>query len=433
MKRIYFGWFIVLVFCLVPVVLWMQAPSFTPRFSDFTTGMANIGQLLGLIGSAMFAISLLLSARFHFLDKIFNGLDKVYAKHNQLGQLAFIMLLLHPLFLLPKYSGGLFSGAAEFLWVGSYWPKNWGIISLYSLIALIILTIFLRPKYNIWKWTHKFMGIAFFLASLHIWLIPSDTSRYMPLRIYMLSLAGIGLIAFIYHTMLGWLLIRRFKYRVTNVLVLNDYIYEINMEPMGKPVSFTPGQFIFINFLDKNISSESHPFSITSGPNETRLSIMIKNSGDYTSKIGSILPGTVAKIEGPFGAFNYRKAKNKDQIWIAGGIGVTPFISMARSLKKEDGFNIDLYYCVRSENDAVYLGLLESISAALSNTFKVFPFYSEDGVRIDAETIQKTSGRLSNNNDIFLCTSVGMIKSLGAQFKAKGIGKNLIHSEEFNF
>lgn len=432
-KREYFSWFIVLMLCFAPVIFWFQAPTFIPRFSDLTTSMANIGQILGLIGSAMFAISLLLSARLHFLDKIFGGLDKVYYCHNQLSQLAFIMLLLHPLFLLPKYSGGTFSGAANFLWIGSYWPKNWGVISLYFLIVLIVLTLFLRPKYNIWKWTHKFMGLAFFLASLHVWLIPSDVARYMPLRVYMLSLAGIGLIAFVYRTLLGWLLIKKYKYKVINVLALNDSIYEINMEPIGGPMYFTPGQFIFIHFLGKNISEESHPFSVTSSPNENKLSIIVKNSGDYTSKISSILPGTIAKIEGPFGAFNFKKAKNKNQIWIAGGIGITPFMSMAKSIKKEDGYNIDLYYCVRNEGDAVYLGLLENISAALSSTFKVFPFYSADGIRIDAEFIQKTSGRLSNNNDIFICATPNAIESLTEQFRAKGISKKLIHSEVFDF
>lgn len=433
LKRIYLGWFIVLVLCLTPVVLWIQSPAFAPRFGSFSDGMADLGRIFGLVGVAMFSINLILSAHLHFVEKLFNGLNKVYIKHAFFGKTAVILVLLHPLFLLARYSGGTFSGAINFLSFGPFWPKTWGQISLIIFIALIVLTLYLRPKYNIWKWTHKFMGLAFFFASMHVWLIPSDVARYMPLRVYVLSLAGIGLTAYLYHTLLGWLLIRKFKYRVINVVALNNNIFEVNMEPVNKPMQFTPGQFIFINFLDKNIGGESHPFSITSGINDKKFSILVKNLGDHTGKMGGILPGTIAKIEGPFGAFNYKNSKYKDQIWIAGGIGIAPFISMAKSLKKEDGYNIDLYYCVKNEAEAVHLNLLECISGALSNTFKVIPFYSEQGFRIDAEIVQKTSGRLSSNNDIFLCAPPAMIKALKDQFAAKGVSRKLMHSEEFNF
>ncbi len=432
-KRIYLGWPIVLLLSFIPVLLWVQAPSFSSRFISFSAGMADLGRLFGLVGAAMFSVNLILSARLHFVEKFFNGLNKVYIKHALVGKTAFVLMVLHPLFLSVRYSGGTFSGAIKFLSFGPFLPKTYGQISLIIFIVLIVLTLYLRPKYNIWKWTHKFMGMAFFFASLHIWFIPSDVARYMPLRIYMLGLAGVGLAAYLYHTVFGWLLIRKFKYKVVNVITLNSNIFEINMEPVNRVMQFIPGQFIFINFLDKNIGKESHPFSITSLPEDKKLSIISKTLGDHTSMLGNVLPGTIAKIEGPFGAFNYKNAKYKDQIWIARGIGITPFLSMAKSLKKEDGYNIDLYYCVKNQGEAVHLSELENITIVLSNKFKVIPIYSEQGVRIDAEAIKKTSGRLSSNNDIFICAPPAMIKALKEQFAAKGISKKLIHSEEFNF
>jgi predicted ferric reductase len=150
-------------------------------------------------------------------------------------------------------------------------------------------------------------------------------------------------------------------------------------------------------------------------------------------KMKELLPGTIAKIEGPFGVFDYKSAKNKSQIWIAGGIGIAPFISMARSLSAKDGYKIDLYYCVKNEIEAVYLGLLQNISMSLSNDLRIFTVYSDEGNRIDAEFVQKTSGKLSSKTDIFLCAPPAMIHALKEQFIFKGVSKNLMHSEEFNF
>ena len=427
------GWIIILLLSFFPAFLWWQAPSFAPRFGDFTGAMTSIGQLLGLIGAVMFALNLILSARFHFLEKYFGGLDGVYAKHNVLGQVAFIFLLFHPLFLLARYSAGSFAGAASFLSIGSYWPRNLGTLSLALMLVLIVLTLYLRPKYNIWKWTHKFLGFAFFMASMHVWLIPSDVSRYMPLRWYVLGISVIGLLAFAYRTLFGWLLVKKFKYTVLGVRALSDSITEITMRPVSERMIFTPGQFIFVSFSGKTIGGESHPFSITSGPDDQNISIIAKSLGDYTAKLSALLPGTPAKIEGPFGNFSYKNAKNKDQIWIAGGIGVTPFISMAKSLKIEDGYNIDLYYCVKNESEAVYLDLLKNISASLNGKFKVIPYYTDKEVRITADIIQKTTGRLTMNNDIFLCAPPAMIESLRKQFLFKKVKRKLIHSEEFSF
>jgi len=427
----YSGIFIIALLALTPVVLWFNMP--VERFVSLAAGLTDIGRLAGLVGASLFAVNLILSSHLHILEKFFNGLNKVYIKHALVGKIAVFLLVLHPLFLLGRYGRGSFSGALNFFSIGSFLPKTYGQVSLMILILLITLTLWLRPKYNIWKITHKFMGFAFFLASLHVYFIPSDVARYMPLRVYMLSLAGLGLAAFLYHTVFGWFLIRKYKYKISEVKVLSDIIYEINMEPINKTMKFKPGQFIFINFLDKNIGREGHPFSTTSAPNENKLSILVKNLGDHTAKLKNILPGTMAKIEGPFGVFDYKVAKNKNQIWIAGGIGIAPFLSMAKSLTKEDGYKIDLYYCVKNVGEAVYLGLLENISMSLSNNFKVITVYSDEGYRIDADFIQKTSGRLSNANDIFLCAPPPMIRALKEQFAAKGISKNLMHSEEFNF
>ena len=102
------------------------------------------------------------------------------------------------------------------------------------------------------------------------------------------------------------------------------------------PLAFTPGQFIVLAFGGAG-AWERHPFSVASAPSERLLEVSIKASGDYTRDLhDKVQKGTPAKVAGPFGGFDYRRG-GQDQIWIAGGIGVTPFLSWIRSL--DDGFD----------------------------------------------------------------------------------------------
>ena len=405
-----------------------MAPSFLPRFDNFTDTMTSLGKLAGLIGLALFSFSLILSSRFHFLDKYFKGLNNVYAKHSLIGQAAFILLLFHPLLLIFKYGGGSLDGAIRFLSLDANWPKNLGLLSLSLMILLVVLTLYLRPKYNIWKITHKFLGLSFYFGSIHALLIPSDISRYAPLKFYMLGLSSLALLVFVYRTLLGKFLVKKYKYIVTNVSSLNDNVLEITMKPKSKRLSFNPGQFIFISFFDDKISRESHPFSISSGPGDDDLKITIKNSGDYTSELINLSTGSLAKIEGPFGFFSHLNSIYNNQIWIAGGIGITPFLSMAKSLILNSNYSIDLFYCLNNDNESIYLDWLQNLGSNL----RVHPFYYTQKGYINIEVIKNTAGSLAEK-DIFICAPPTMIISLKKQFITQGVDKKLLHSEEFNF
>jgi len=421
-------WWAILILSLVPVGLWLMAPTSSPRFNNLTNVVFSLGQLAGLIGLALFGFNLILSARFKFLDKYFKGLNNVYNKHSLLGKVAFILLLLHPMLLVFKYAGGSFWGAIYFFSLSSDWPKNFGSLALILMTLLIVLTLYLRPKYHIWKWTHKFMGLAFYLGAMHAFLIPSDVSRYAPLKFYMLGLTSLALLIYIYRTVFGKYLIKKYEYIVENVTALNDNIWEINMKPQNQKLEFIAGQFIFVSFLDNKIGKESHPFTISSSPDESNLKITVKALGDYTNKLANLTIGTRVQIEGPFGFFHYQNSIYKNQIWVAGGIGITPFLSMVKSLKVNDNYNIDLFYCLKNYKESIYLDLLQSLEPKL----KLHLFcYDKDGY-LNIETIKNISGTLAEK-DIFICSPPQMIESFKKQFIGQGVDKKLIHSEEFNF
>jgi predicted ferric reductase len=423
------GLIVSIILTTIPLFIWYYLDPIATRISSSYMIFTSLGQIFGLGGMVLFALSLIYSARFKFLEKYFGGINVLYKYHHQLGGIAFIFLMLHPLFLAATYAFSSIKSAALFLLPGNDFSINLGILSLMLLMLLLILTFFLKLRYQFWHFTHKFLGLAFFLGGMHAFFVKSDISRDPTLKIYMLIIILSALFCFLYKTVFGRFLIKKLPYAVKEIKPLNSQVYEIVCEPINEKIDFRPGQFVFIGFEDSPLGNEAHPFSISSSPEEQDLRLAIKALGDYTSRLNALTPGTIAKIEGPFGQFSYINAKFKKQIWIAGGIGITPFISMAKSLP--DDYEIDLYYTVNEQSEAVYLRDLIDIAAKKPHLL-IIPHYSKTQTRLTAEQILEKSRDIFHK-DIFLCGPPSMMDGLKKQFVEMRVLQNNIHSEEFAF
>ena len=419
---------IITILSLIPVIIWAYLEPISSRFLDVSTTFTSIGQILGLVGMVMFSINLILVGRFKFLDKYFEGLDKVYIDHSKIGIISFSLMLFHPLFLVVSYIKISLKDAALFFVPFVNSAITWGIFSLLLVIILISLTLYIKLKYHVWKFSHKFMVIAFIFSILHTILIPSDVSRSGLLRFYILFMASIGLIVSTRQAFLDKF-IKKIKYKVRNINYLNKDILEVEMEPVGTRMNFISGQFSFFTFSNKIVSSESHPFSISSSNAENNLKITVKNLGDYTNLLNNLKVNDDVLVDGPYGNFSYKNVDSKNQIWIAGGIGITPFLSMVKSL--EDGYIVDLYYSVKEKTEAVYLNDLQEIQNNNSN-FNFNLWNTKEKGYIKAESVSSISNGL-DHKEIFLCGPLVFMESLKNQFISLGVDINKIHYENFSF
>jgi predicted ferric reductase len=435
------GWPLVIVLSVIPAILWaLSSPSILGRFiatdgdlqMTYRFTMTSIGQLLGLVGMGMFAVNFVLATRAKWLEDLFGGMNKVYIAHHILGGIAFVLLLFHPLFLSLRYlvfDSGLSIAANLFLF--SKDPAiNFGIIGLGLMQIFLILTFFVNLPYPFWKFTHKFLGLAFFFASLHVLFIDSDVTYVKYLQWYMWFLVTIGFISILYRTILGYWLIPTRVFRVSSIRNENSSIREITLEAAdGKPFDFHPGQFIFISFPDIPGLEESHPFSISSAPNGGMLTLGIKALGDFTKDLGRLTPGARAIVEGPFGRTSHAYMEKKKQVWIAGGIGITPFLGMARSFTPENGYEVDLYYSLIDRTDQPFVAELEEIARRCPN-LRFIPWFTKESGFLSAEDILKHSNGVADK-DIILCGPSPMMKFLKEQFKKWDISSRSVHSEEF--
>ncbi len=430
-RRYLIGNIAIYVSLLIPVIFWLIMAPIGNRLLSASTIFISLGQVSGLIGFVLFSITLILSARIKFLETYFGGQNIAYINHYYFGATAFILLLLHPVFLAIRYLLISLFDAAQFM---APWLQDrdvlLGTIGLSLMIIALFFTFYKHLPYQIWKLTHKFLGLAFFFGSMHMFIIDSDVSSYMPLRIYMIFFAVVGIVCVIYRVILKKYLVKTYKYIVKNIEQHQLNIFEIVLESIDKKMIFKPGQFAFVSFESRVVSREYHPFSIIKRPDDSELSFIVKSLGDYTGLIGSIKKGDIARVEGPFGLFTLDSTSNFKQIWIAGGIGITPFLSIARSLDKahnEKQYSIDFYYSVKSDAELIFVDELKTI-AMRTGKIRIFTVISDRDGRLDVEKIMKNS---NSNSDVFICGPAVMTKSLRDQFISIGFLSKNIHSEEF--
>ena len=192
--------------------------------------------------------------------------------------------------------------------------------------------------------------------------------------------------------------------------------------------SSPPGQFIFLAFGGPG-GWQRHPFSVASAPSERRLRGSIKAAGDYTSELHNTLKtGTPAKLAGPYGEFDYRDGGH-DQIWIARGIGVTPFLSWIRALDGAFDRNVDFLYSVSHEAAALYLDEIQAV-AAKHPTLRARVIDTEHRF-LTAETAM--AGRPRGADIwVYMCGPPTMTTALSDGFRGLGIPATRVRFEQFD-
>lgn len=429
------GWGVLLFISIIPVFLWAYLGPGAAEFFDYSSITHSLGELFGLVGMTMFALTFVLSTRISFIEDIFGGLDKVYITHGIMGGTALILILAHPIFLVLKFIPSQIGLAATYLLPSSYWSVNFGIIALVGIMALIYITLFVKIKYNRWKYTHEFLGAMFFLAVLHIFMVRDTVSQdniFAGYYVYAAIVSFIGLAAFSYSLFIKDRLFKNAVYTLKS-LENQGNVFRITLEPEHKPISYKSGQFIYVRFYNENIPKEAHPFSIASKSNSDNILIVVKKLGDYTSKLEHLRKGDKVSVEGPYGRFNYKQYAKRDQIWIAAGIGVTPFLGMAQDIENDSDLEgkITLFYSVKDSADLIGYDTFKNISER-THKFKFIPWISSTQCRINAKTIYDLSGGFKGK-EFFLCGPEAFKESIIPCLIEQGVPEDHIHEEVFNF
>lgn len=411
---------------LLNVILYVLFPP--PDNGDPLFRNQLAGEILSSTAMVLMSCAIVLANRPRFLEPYFGGLDKMYQSHKTATLTAISLLFAH-FFIIPlrdePYSPGRLLGKTALL----------------GLSALILLTLaprlpvlggYVRLAYHHWRWTHKFVGLFFIIGVFHRLQVNNISQNARVLDLYWFAVVYVGIAAYVYKELLAPFLRRPYAYVVEAARRLNGTTLEVTLKPKGRKPAHTAGQFLFVSFAGDKTLAEPHPFTVSSSPKEANLRLSIKASGDWTRHLHSHLqPGVEARVEGCYGRLDY-KAGGKRQIWIAGGVGVTPFLSWMRDFDADSDFEIDFFYTARAEAEALFWD--EFAAAAQRHAWfrATLNVSSRDGSLTAEKIVAMTTGSLADKH-IYLCGPLPMTEAFKTQFKQRGVPDSHIHFEEFNF
>jgi len=429
-RRAFFWLGIYLVLCLIPLLIAIIGP--IPEKRNF---WIEFGVALGFIGLTMFALQFVFSGRFAKIAATF-GMDNVHHFHRKMGIIAFVFVLMHPITLILVNP--------EFL---SYFDPR---INAARAVALSFSTVFLilitvtslwrlsfGLNYEKWRLVHGILALALiFIGTVHAIQVGHYLDTFWKKALLALLMGG-SLYLLIHTRIVRPWKNRKKPYKVTNVHKERGDSWTLELKAQNHSgMSYETGQFVWLTINNSPFSMQQHPFTIVSSEMDNSLLFTAKSIGDFTASWKDIELGTKVFIEGPFGSFTPKE--NRNLFLIMGGIGVTPAMSMLRTLKdKKDNRKITLIYANQNRKNITFREALEELKESLN--LKLIHILSDpeddwsgETGAVDNKLITKYLPEHPNEFMYYICGPEPMMDEAEIALRDLGIDWRHIYTERFN-
>lgn len=430
-------WILVyLVLVSAPLVILLIGP--VPEGREF---WREFSVALGFAGLAMMTLQFGLTARFKWLKAPY-GADIVYHFHRQISFVAMALILTHPL-LLFVFSPDTLALLNLF---SAPWRARAGVTAVVLLLVLIGASVWRKPlkiEYTNWRIWHGVLAtLVVALAIIHVIMARHYLNTPWKQALWVTyGIFWIGLL--IYVRIIKPIMLLRQPYEVESVIPERNNAWSLTIRPVGhKGFKFMPGQFAWITAWSSPFAEAEHPFSFSSSAEQPgHLTFTIKELGNFTRRIKNLQPGQELYVDGPFGHFSIDRHTHAEQfVFIAGGVGITPFMSMLRSMAdRGDTRPVTLLYANKDWDSIIFreeLGLLEgALHLNLVHVLEKPPtdWNGEAGFVTRAvleRHLPKTNKR--NTVEIFICGPQPMINAVEKALTQLGVPFGDFHSERFD-
>ncbi|AKS41161.1 ferredoxin reductase family protein [Wenzhouxiangella marina] len=393
------------------------------------------GRLAGVLGLVFLLLAGALSARVPGFDQPFGGLTKLWHTHHLLGAASLMLLLAHPILLaLARGPFGVeFAAALLFPPLGDLasWA-GWLALALMMVFLAPSFAFFGRPRYERWKRVHALAGPAIVLALVHTALF----SRSLPGSSDLVIWGGLSLLA-VSGLLWRFLFSRRrarLRHRVELVEPVSNNVVELTLKPLQRRLRYQAGNFVYLTPHDPDLAAgcnEEHPYTLSSSPLEHELRIAIKDLGDASHAIQTITPGSEVSIEGPYGRFfDPRTPDHEPQLWVAGGIGITPFLARLRHLDRQNAdVDVVLVFAVQDDTRMLFKAELEALAQRLEGVRLVVHMFYREGP-ISREFLNRQVPDLARR-EAWICGPLPLNHLVQSHLRDAGIDRARIHTEEF--
>lgn len=427
--------------------LWLLANLPLPEPLSFIRARNLVVQYSGVVSIGVMSIAMVLATRAQWLEPFLNGLDKSYRLHKWLGISALVGAVLHWLSVKgPKWAVGLGlmerpsrsgppAGAPEPSAIEAFLTGQRGTAEMvgewafYAAVLLILLALIKRIPYRYFVSTHTFIAGVYLVLVFHSVVLMDFGAWTQPVGIVtaVLMIGGVFAAVLALTRQIG-----RSRQVPGTIKTFRSFpamrVTEITINMGDRWQGHDAGQFAFVTFDRRE---GKHPFTIASAwaPATRSITFITKGLGDYTNFLPQNLEvGSKVMVEGPYGRFTFDDAKHR-QIWIAGGIGITPFIARMKQLAMMPGDKqVDLIHS-STEIQPEALELLKADADAAGVRLHLL---------IDGRDELLTGDRLRQmvpdwkSASVWFCGPAGFGEAIRKDLVAHGLAADDFHQELFN-
>lgn len=396
--------------------------------------------LTGLLSISLMSFAVLLAARPRWLERPLGGMDRMYWTHKWTGILAVAFGAMHWLVemsddVIKSWVGRggrapreKLAGLWEVLREMAHEVGEWAI---YAVIAMLVLTLWKRFPYRRWRFLHQAMPVIYLLLAFHAAMLAPLAYWSRPAGVFlaiMLILGTYGAVSALARRVGS---MRQVGGQVVAVASPAPDIVSITCRLDERWRGHRPGQFAFVTLDD---GEGAHPFTIASADRGDRTVVFqIKALGDYTATLAQrVRSGQAVTVEGPYGAFDMaRRDRQAKQLWVAGGIGVTPFLAWLEALQgdPQQAPEVDFHYCVKDRSADPFVPELKRLVAALPNIrLHVHGFAQGEALSGAELTRQMQHGARA---EVWFCGPGGLANKLRGELAPLWSGRLQFHQEAF--
>lgn len=421
--------YVCILLTTLPLIFAVPTPQgITPLSQAYISFFSSV---TGYIGISLLIWQLILGTR-AISGLFFDNLTDKIQLHKFLGKYGVLLIFLHPLLILMQYR--------EKLWylftpnLSSEYERHvtFGRIAFGGLLIVWISSALLRSKiaYRPWKLLHYLSYPILVLALLHVPEIGSSYKEKL-VSFYWFIFVGVTILCFILRAR-HLFSFGKVRYIIAGKNELVNGVWVLRLNPESQALDIQNGQYIYVQ---PRLYHEEHPFTVLDHSRKTgEIVIAFKVFGAFSKKLSKLNIGSAVYIDGPYGTFTRELTiqPNLSCVFIAGGIGITPFMKhiMSRSANTQR-----LIYANKSKTTAVFEEilqpyLLDHYSAVYSHGPAVNSW--EFSGRISEHIIKKQVPNL-NSQHFFICGPKAFMHHTSNLLKKLGVHKNNIHTEEFGF
>ncbi|WP_009033516.1 ferredoxin reductase family protein [Indibacter alkaliphilus] len=422
--------FIFLALSLLPLLVAYSGDIPTKR-----TLLEELGVVLGFIGLGLFGIQFLFSGRIKQVAPSF-GVDNIVQFHKEIGIVAIIFVLSHPILLL----------VSDWEYISFYDPREnlpraaalfFATFGMIALLSTSLWRVSTGLNYEWWRLIHGVLGFSLvFIGIVHSIQVGHYLNEFYKIAFFILFFGSLVYLL-VHARMVRPYMAKKDPFIIKEILPRKDDCYTLRLEKKSaEPFRFLPGQFTWITISHTPFSLQQHPFSFSSSAENSILEITAKRIGDFTNTWKYLQPGQTAFLEGPFGSFTL---KEKPCFLVMGGIGVTPGISFLKTLAdRKDQRKCILIYGNESWKKIPFREELDrlknQINLKLIHVLEK-PDKDWDGEKglIDEKLVTKYLPEDLNEFDYYICGPGQMMDKAELTFRKQGVDWRNIYAERFDF